>query len=537
MKKINITAIILLSMAWLFMSCAGHKANDEHLHEEEHVHFVELSAIQPGIEAYAKFEQPILNETTHIDLYLTDMKTRKNSPDKPAIFRFLHSQGSIAEKKILHQDKNGIYYTEITFNQPGTVELQFLYSTEGEKLIFPLGRFQVWESEEVMEKEMHAQLEHRHEEEESEVGLIELDKLQQWYISLQAEKPQIRELCTTISAIGKILPLPESKAKVSSPYRGKIIFTPGFRLKRPGDRVKNGDILAVIQPLAFSPEQVNIFNLIMEEQKVKLLMDKAYTEYIRAQKLYKENIIPKKHLITAETEYEIYKKNYENIKALKAAYFQEDAAESSNEDQQQHYYVKAPIDGILACTHIFRGEFVEPYEELCQIIDPHKIWLELQLHEKDIPKISSNKNAAVLISSAGQQWQIPAEKARLISLGIALSEETRTLPVIYELENQGYQFKIGMMVDVLLSCPTKERGLVIPEKALIEMEGVPYVFIQISEERFIRRPVEIIKHGGGIVQVLKGIEPENRVVVRGAYNLKLAASKAILPSAHEGHQH
>jgi len=537
MKGINKIAIFIFSMSWLFMSCAGDKANEvHHPEEEEHVHFVELSATQPGFEAFAKFEPSIINETTHIDLYLTDIKSGKNAVDKPAIFRFLHSQGSIEEKKVSNQDKNGIYYAEITFNQPGTIELEFIYSADEKNLIFPLGKFQVWESEESIEKEMHEQ-EQQHEEEESEVGLIELDKVQQWYIGLQTEKPQMRELFTTISTIGKILPLPERKAKVSSPYKGKIIFPSGFRLKRPGEKVKKGDILAVIQPLAFSPEQVNTFNLIMEEQRAKLLMDKAYTEYIRAQKLYKENIIPKKHLIAAETEYEIYKKNYENIKALKAAYFQEDAGETSSEDQQQYYYVKAPIDGILAFTHIFRGKFVEPHEELCQIVNPQKIWLELQVHEKDIPKLSSNKAAAMLISSAGQQWQISTEKAHLVSLGIALNEETRTLPVIYELENSSYQFKIGMMVDAILSCPTEERGLTISENALIEMEGVPYVFVQLAAEKFIRRPVEIVKLGAGIVQIVKGIDAEDKVVVKGAYNLKLASLKAIIPSGIEAHQH
>ena len=525
--------IILFPMAWLIIGCDGNKTDQEsHREEEDHIHYVELVAEQPGLEAFARFEQPLINQTTHIDLYLTDIKRGKNAKDKPATFCFLFRPARVERKEISHQDKNGIYHTEINFSQPAAVGLQFLYPANEKELVFDLGKFQVWESEEAMEQAMA-----HHKEEERELGLIELDKLQQWYIGLRSEKPRITELYTTISAIGKILPLPERKAKVSSPYGGKIIFPPGFRLKRVGAKVKKEDILAVIQPLAFPPDQVNIFNLTMEEQKAKLLMEQAYTEYARAKKLYQENIIPKKRLIAAETEYEISKRNYENIKSLKAAYFQQDSQDSSADSQRDYYYVKAPIDGILSCTHIFRGEFVEPREELCQIVDPRKVWLELQVHEKDIAKISSNKTASVLINSAGQQWQIPPEKTQLVSLGIALNEKTRTLPVIYELENPNYRLKIGMMVDVFLRCPKKERGMVIPEKALIEMEGVPYVFVQVAEEKFVRRPVEVVKHEAGIVQVLKGIEAGDRVVVKGVYNLKLASLRAVIPSGLEAHQH
>jgi RND family efflux transporter MFP subunit len=537
----NITtkiAFLLLSVTWLIISCTNNKTDHAHNQQHErHIHYVELTAKKPGIEAFVKFEQPIIKQNTHIDIFLTNTNTGKNAAEYPVTLHFLDNQDIVKERQISQQDKNGIYYTDIVFNQPGTINFQLIYSAQDKSLIFPMGKFTVWGSKEVMEEKIHQHDQLNHEAEIRHANLIEFDKLQQWYVGLQAENPKITELQTTISCIGKILPLPEKKAKITSPYRGKLIFPPGFKLKLVGDRVAKGDILAVIQPLAFQPEQVDAFNLAMEEQKAKLLMDKAYSEYMRAKRLFEEDIIPQKHLISAETEYEIAKRNYENIKTLKGSYFEEKSTDSSQSSQLEYYYVKAPIDGILSCTHIFRGEFVEPHEELCQIIDPRKVWLELQVHEKDILKLSQRKAASLFITSGNTRWQIASDNLNLVSIGIALNEQTRTLPVIYELNNSSFHLKIGMMVDAALGIPNEVRGMVIPEKALIEIEGVPYVFVKVGEEKFMRKLVEIVKHGAGIVQVIKGIELDDKIVVRGVYNLKLASLKAVIPSAHEGHQH
>lgn len=531
-------AILFLSMGWLIISCTSKKIEHGNNHQhEEHIHYVELTAALPGLEAFAKFQHPIAGERTHIDLYLTDIETGKNAEDKAATFRFLSSQGVINEKEIQHQDKNGIYYTDIVFNQPGTVDFELIYPATGKNYLFALGKFTVWESKQAMEQEIHHHDEHSHEEELRSADIIEFSKLQQWYSGLQTENPKNTELNTTISCLGKILPLPEKKAKITSPYRGKIVFPSGFKMKLVGDKVVKGDILAVIQPLAFQPERVDTFNLAMEEQKAKLLMDKAYTEYERAKKLFGEDITSKKQLISAETEYEIFKRNYENIKMLKKAYFEKESTDASSGIQLEYYYVKAPIDGILSCTHIFRGEFVEPQEEICQIIDPGKVWLELQIHEKDILKLTAHKNAVLLLTAGSTQWRIDSEEIRLISIGVALNEETRTLPVIYELNNPDFHLKVGMIVDAFLSIPSGVQGLVIPEKALVEIEGVPYVFVKVGEEKFMQKMVEIKKHGAGIVQILKGIESDDEIVVSGVYNLKLASLQAVIPSAHEGHQH
>ena len=72
----NITtkiAFLLLSITWLIISCTNNKTDHAHNQQHErHIHYVELTAKKPGIEAFVKFEQPIIKQTTHIDIFLTN---------------------------------------------------------------------------------------------------------------------------------------------------------------------------------------------------------------------------------------------------------------------------------------------------------------------------------------------------------------------------------------------------------------------------------------------------------------------------------
>ncbi len=78
-------------------------------------------------------------------------------------------------------------------------------------------------------------------------------------------------------------------------------------------------------------------------------------------------------------------------------------------------------------------------------------------------------------------------------------------------------------------------GTAIPESAIVEDGGRPVAFVQTGGESFERRPLRLGNRAAGVVHVLEGIEPGERVVHRGAYLVRLAAMSSSVP-AH-GHVH
>ena len=75
--------------------------------------------------------------------------------------------------------------------------------------------------------------------------------------------------------------------------------------------------------------------------------------------------------------------------------------------------------------------------------------------------------------------------------------------------------------------------IAVPGSAVIDESGVPHVFVMTGGESFERRPVRVGTREGDWVEIVEGLEPGQRVVSRGAYLVKLAATK----TGEIGHGH
>lgn len=70
---------------------------------------------------------------------------------------------------------------------------------------------------------------------------------------------------------------------------------------------------------------------------------------------------------------------------------------------------------------------------------------------------------------------------------------------------------------------------------MIEEQGLFYVYVQTAGESFQKREVKTGAGDGMNVEILSGVESGERVVTKGAYNIKLATMSGTIP-AH-GHEH
>ena len=73
-----------------------------------------------------------------------------------------------------------------------------------------------------------------------------------------------------------------------------------------------------------------------------------------------------------------------------------------------------------------------------------------------------------------------------------------------------------------------------PRTALTEEQGSFFVYLQVHDDCYKKQLVNIGADNGEQVQILSGIHAGDRVVVNGAYQVKLAgATNAIPAHSHE----
>jgi multidrug efflux pump subunit AcrA (membrane-fusion protein) len=107
------------------------------------------------------------------------------------------------------------------------------------------------------------------------------------------------------------------------------------------------------------------------------------------------------------------------------------------------------------------------------------------------------------------------------------------VPIIFEFDNRG-SIVGGTYAEVYLLGKGSRNAISLPIEAITEEQGVYYVYIQVDEDGYMKRQVELGDNNGERVEILSGVNAGERVVTKGAYNVKMAATSTEIP---HGHQH
>ena len=119
--------------------------------------------------------------------------------------------------------------------------------------------------------------------------------------------------------------------------------------------------------------------------------------------------------------------------------------------------------------------------------------------------------------------------------GASSNAATRAVPLVYEAANPDGRLRVGLARSVLVETGRADDALAVPESALVDEEGRPVAFVQLSGETFEKRDLKLGIRDAGFAQVLDGLRAGERVVTKGAYAVRLASVSTSLP-AH-GHSH
>ena len=178
--------------------------------------------------------------------------------------------------------------------------------------------------------------------------------------------------------------------------------------------------------------------------------------------------------------------------------------------------VTAPFSGVVTDVHAAPGELINPDRELFTVADLTRVWLQGDVYQKDIAKIRVGQDAQVTVDA------YPGEtfSGRVTHVSDVLDPDTRTAKVRCEVPNRDGRLKLQMFATLALPISTARKALVIPARAVQDIDGVPTVFVRVGEERFEQRAVRVGAAVGESVEVMGGLKNGERVVTEAALMLK-----------------
>ena len=190
----------------------------------------------------------------------------------------------------------------------------------------------------------------------------------------------------------------------------------------------------------------------------------------------------------------------------------------SRREVQRLLTVTSPADGVVAeiMSEALEGMFVEPGMNLYKIADLSTVWVHADIYELDIPWIRVGQSAEVSFRNDPQD----KFSGKILFLYPEVSRDTRTLKSCVEVPNPDRHLRPGMYADVVIKGPVVRGAVVVPQSAVIRSGERDLVFVDLGDGRFDPREVELgVKGDGDRIQVVRGVDPGERVVIQGQFML------------------
>lgn len=251
--------------------------------------------------------------------------------------------------------------------------------------------------------------------------------------------------------------------------------------------------------------------------KARVTYEIAKKEYERDLQLSKDNIVSESHLDRSRLEYEHAKAEFDAL--------------SAGGNGSGGVMVSSPLSGFIKSLFVTSGAYVGTGTPVATVSQNRRLRLKADLSEKYFGKLGQIRDAHFVTSYSDRVYRLSDLGGRLASYGRA-SDGDYFIPVTFEFDNKG-ELVPGSYVDVYLIASDTGNCLSVPLEAVVEDQGVHYVFVQDAKGDFLKREVVLGESDGIRVPVRKGLEENEVIVVEGAVSLKLAG----VTSAPAGHTH
>lgn len=360
---------------------------------------------------------------------------------------------------------------------------------------------------------------------EEVAGAISYLKEQQWKTDYALDTVGQRTLRQAVAAIGTLRSPAGQDVQVNAPVAGNIAAAGAF--PAVGSRVTRGQRLAWLVPRLGG--DTDIATLDLTTQKARLSLEQATRERERLEGLFRQDAVPEKRVSAARSEERMARAELTGAQRRSGQY-------RGGGNASGGIALVAPVTGTVAEVSVGAGGSVTEGQPVFRVVNPDRLWLELRIAENDIGRIGQPAGAAFSVDGFAQPFEVDVQRGgRLVGFGSAIDAVTRTAPLVFELPNPDQRLRIGMAVRASVFTGVATGALAVPAAAVIDDNGQSVVYVQRGGESFERRVVQLGIRDGDWVELKSGVKAGERVVSKGAYQVRLAAAA---PSAMgDGHAH
>ncbi|NQX80770.1 MAG: efflux RND transporter periplasmic adaptor subunit [Flavobacteriaceae bacterium] len=505
MNKIFIS---LFTIVVLFTACKHeHGTEGDHSHSQETV-TEDLEPLAYTIyteqsELFVEFKPLIIGETSKFAAHFTKLGNQFKSVDEGSVTVSLIGSNENISHKADSPSSPGIFRLALKPEKEGIYKLVFDIKTKDFNDIITIDNVRVFPSKEIA----------LGYSQQNNIGdeIVYL-KEQAWKIEFANTKITKQKFSEIIKTTGSIRSSDTDQIIITAKSDGVIMFDNSKKLI--GTEVNTYESLFTISAKGFADNNMDARYL-----NIKANYKKAKADYDRAYKLKQQDVISQKDFDSRVLEYENAKIALDNMTINYSLGGQK---------------VRSTIKGYIKDIFVSQGQYVEAGEILVSVSKNKKLILTAELPLKYSSKLSNISSVNFRTAYDNKVYNSDLLNGKIISYGKSVNDNSYFIPVNFSLDNNT-DIIPGSFIEVFLKYKEIEDALIIPYSALIEEQGNYYAYVQTSGEGFQKRELKLGANDGVNIQVVSGIKENERVVTKGAYQIKLATMSGKMP-AH-GHEH
>lgn len=362
---------------------------------------------------------------------------------------------------------------------------------------------------------------------EEDAAAVAYLKEQQWTNPFSTAVAREGDVRTSIRVPASVEPVTGGDALVAAPSDGRYASP---QLPAVGERVAAGQTLGRLEPRLASggEDRASLESAAAEAQSA---LDAAKADLARAERLLEERAVPGRRVEDARRVVEV---GEARLTAAKARLAQRDEVLRSGGGTASGnaFILRAPIAGRVAEVYAALGASYAEGTPLFRIVRSDRVALLAQVPPADAAR--ARALTALALEIPGLPEAVALTPVHVHDAGL-IDPKTRALPLRVEVENRNGQLLVGQTGTVVLYTGLTQRLIIVPREGVLMEAGRPYVWVQVGGERFARRLVDVATRDGGVIGLSAGVQPGDRVVTRGAYDVQLASAAKGLSA--EGHVH
>jgi len=302
----------------------------------------------------------------------------------------------------------------------------------------------------------------------------------------------------------------EVRARVEA-FVDKMLFT-------EGTEVKEGDHLFQLDSKPFE-ERLAAANGMLAEAKAAL--NKYEKDVARLRPLAEKKAVPQQDLDNALASVDVGKASVLSAQAR---------VESATIDQG-YCDVRAPITGLIGAKQVSIGELVGKGQPTLMAtiskLDP--IWFYCSVGEVDYLRSEAEARRLgrqvedlplTLVLSDGSQHP---PKGKFVFIDRAVDVKTGTLRVRAQFPNPEKRLRPGMFARVKVDLGERSGSILVPERAVAELQGKNFVWVVGPDNKATQRSVKVGRQMGENLLILEGLKSGDRIVLEGLQKVREGA--------------